>query len=731
VCLGSGGFGPSLREASAAPPRERAGSGKARRAADTKARDGDDARRTQRTVVVPTRARGPTSGSVRVTQAQLATTPRRTADDLLRLVPGLFVVQHGNQGKGPQLFLRGFDAAHGSDVEMRIDGVRINEPSNVHGHGYLDLGLIIPEVVDTVDVTKGSFVQDQGAFATAGSIDWRLGVREADRGTRVGYELGSTNRHRVFAIIAPRRPAFDRARRRSSAAGAASEASVSSVAREPTSAGTRSSSDFVAIEAVTDDGFGARRSARRVAAIGRTTLWSRASRDREQHLDLLVGAHGNTFDSPGTIRRDDVRADRFAWDGAYVQTSGGASLRGLVALRYRLRRGLLALESTAWASLRRLTIDENFTGFLVDPVYGDRTRQAHSAVSTGINDTVVVAVLPRMEWVSSFDVGVHVLSQSEARLDTSGGALGLNRDLQGVQVDAGPTTGIRWLPTRWFGLRAGVRGDVLVLRAADRALDRRGYGVGFMPSPRLAATFRPHETLRLDLAYGRGLRPPEARAVVGRPPFEQGDTADRYVGGAPRFTTTDALELGGAWFPIERLSLNVTGFATFLQRESVFDHVSGSNVELGATRRLGVEAGLSGQPAPWLDMSVDFAFSDARFVRSGAFVPGAPRTYVQSRITIVHPAGLRVGVRWAVLGPRPLAFGAVADAWTNLSASVGWRWTHAQLDLAADNLLGLRYGEGEYAFASIWGTGPDSRLPARHFVAGLPFTLRGSFTVFF
>jgi iron complex outermembrane receptor protein len=696
-----GGVELTVRDVAAAPPQDGASRKGSRRGAaassETPATD-DETRRSRRTVVVPTRARGPTSGSVRVTNPQLATTPRRTADDLLRLVPGLFVVQHGNQGKGPQLFLRGFDAAHGSDVEMRIDGIRINEPSNVHGHGYLDTGLLIPEVVDTIDVTKGSFVQEQGAFATAGSVDWRLGVRGAERGTRLGYELGSTNRHRLVAVVAPT---------------------------------DRPTGDFVAFEAVSDDGFGARRSAQRLAALGRTTLWSRSGRDGEQRLDLLMGAHGARFDSSGTVRRDDVRADRIAWDGAYVDTSGGASLRGLLALRYRLRRGAVAFESTAWASLRRLTIDENFTGFLIDPTFGDRTRQAHSSFSTGVNDTVVVAVLPRMEWVSGLDVGVHVLSQSEARLDTQGASLGLNRDLSGLQVDVSPTTGIRWLPTSWFGLRAGVRGDVLVLRASDRALDRRGTGAGFMPSPRVAATFRPHTTLRLDLAYGRGLRPPEARAVVGRPALAEGETSDRYLGGAPRFTTTDALEVGGAWFPIERLTLNVTGFATFLQRESVFDHVSGSNVELGATRRLGVEAGVSGQPVPWLDMGVDFAFSDARFVRSGVFVPGAPRTYVQTRITIVHPAGLRVGMRWAVLGPRPLAFGAVADAWTNLSASIGWRWTHAQLDLAGDNLLGLRYAEGEYAFASIWGRGPDSQLPARHVVAGLPFTVRASFTVFF
>lgn len=72
---------------------------------------------------------------------------RHTGDYLLRLVPGLYLSAHGAEGKGQQIFLRGFDAVHGADLEVRVAGVPINEMSNVHGQGYVDLGLVIPEVV--------------------------------------------------------------------------------------------------------------------------------------------------------------------------------------------------------------------------------------------------------------------------------------------------------------------------------------------------------------------------------------------------------------------------------------------------------------------------------------------------------------------------------------------------------------------------------------------------------
>ncbi|RZL01090.1 MAG: TonB-dependent receptor, partial [Hymenobacter sp.] len=39
--------------------------------------------------------------------------PLNSAQDLLRLVPGLFIAQHAGGGKAEQIFVRGFDADHG------------------------------------------------------------------------------------------------------------------------------------------------------------------------------------------------------------------------------------------------------------------------------------------------------------------------------------------------------------------------------------------------------------------------------------------------------------------------------------------------------------------------------------------------------------------------------------------------------------------------------------------
>src|SRR5271169_242941 len=94
-----------------------------------------------------------------------------TPEDILRVVPGLVIAQHQGGGKADQLFLRGFDADHGTDVALYIDGVPINLPSNGHGQGYADLHFLIPETVDRVQVTKGPYFVETGDFDTAGAVN--------------------------------------------------------------------------------------------------------------------------------------------------------------------------------------------------------------------------------------------------------------------------------------------------------------------------------------------------------------------------------------------------------------------------------------------------------------------------------------------------------------------------------------------------------------------------------
>ena len=57
------------------------------------------------------------AGDITVSGEEIDRIHPSSADEVLRLVPGVKIVQHGSEGKGHQLLLRGFDAAHGSDVE--------------------------------------------------------------------------------------------------------------------------------------------------------------------------------------------------------------------------------------------------------------------------------------------------------------------------------------------------------------------------------------------------------------------------------------------------------------------------------------------------------------------------------------------------------------------------------------------------------------------------------------
>lgn len=89
--------------------------------------------------------------------------------ELLEAVPGMIAAQHSGSGKANQYFLRGFNLDHGSDFTTYIDGVQMNLRTHGHGHGYLDLNGLIPEVVEREDYRKGPYRADGGDFALAGA----------------------------------------------------------------------------------------------------------------------------------------------------------------------------------------------------------------------------------------------------------------------------------------------------------------------------------------------------------------------------------------------------------------------------------------------------------------------------------------------------------------------------------------------------------------------------------
>src|SRR6202142_2939471 len=131
----------------------------------------------------------------------LALVPHANASDLLKLAPGILLTNEGGEGHAEQVFLRGFDAREGQDIEFTVGGVPINESGNLHGNGYADTHFIIPELVERLRVVEGPFDPRQGNYAVAGSADYELGL--ALRGLTAKYTTGSFNTQRALLTWGP------------------------------------------------------------------------------------------------------------------------------------------------------------------------------------------------------------------------------------------------------------------------------------------------------------------------------------------------------------------------------------------------------------------------------------------------------------------------------------------------------------------------------------------------
>lgn len=639
------------------------------------------------------------TASQRVIDArELSVAPRRrSADDLLRLVPGVLLSQHGAEGKGQQIFLRGFDAAHGTDVEVLVAGIPINELSNIHGQGYLDLNFIIPEVVRQISVNKGPFLIQQGNFANAGTIRFELGVDKEARGTRVGYELGSTIRHRGLVLHAPKNLGKD---------------------------------SFLALEAMHDQGFAPGRQARRVTSLNQIRLVDSPSFGT---LDLLGAGYYAKFGSPGALAARDVAAGSVPFDGAYQTDGGGTSLRALTSLRHQVAFDHGRLEQRVYGQFRHFDIVENFTGYLQDPVRGDRRAQMHRFFSAGYQIEYTRSLLETLTLIVGGAWQGDSIAQSDSRVDAGHAVIERNWDLGVGQHQANARAGLRWRPTKWLTLEGGARGDLFAYDVIDHLNDgdRRRRVLG-RASPRLLAAFRVGERWSLFSAYGRGVRAPEARSILAGVTTPSDVTLDRYKGGTGRVYPSDSVEVGARFTGKRPVTVGLAALGTWIDRELVFDHVSAVNLELNKTRRLGVELDIAVRPRKWIELRQDLTLVHARFVGSGAAVPGAPPLLSATSLTLVHPSGLRAGARLQVLGARPLPHGARAAAYALLDLSVGYRRGPLQLDLQVDNATNVRWKEGEYHYASHWDLGdPRSTVPALHFIAGPPLAVRLATTLHF
>lgn len=684
-----------------------------------------------------------------VSVGALRVIPRQSAADLLTLAPGILLTNEGGTGHAQRVFLRGFDAREGQDIEFTVGGVPINEVATAHGQGYADTNFILPELVEGLRIIEGPFDPHQGDFAVAGSAEYQLGVGDDGRGLRVSYRGGSWNSHRLLMLWAP----------------------VSS-----TGYGLGNSGTFGAVELAQSDGFGPNRFSQRATGTAQYELrFGETGR-----LRILAMTYAARFQSAGVVREDDYESGRKGFFDTYDSRQGGDSQRHSLSGEILGRVGPVFLTQQVFVTLRELRIRENFTGFISDPqLYsqanrgedpqrGDLLDQHTNELTVGARgslrlQTPIRGLLQRIE--AGYYARYDRTDATQQRLrDPSRGGTGNTPYRTDFSFAAGEADIAGYLDTelhitRYVTLRGGVRGDFFVFDVQNRcavqnvamngapldaecySIDRYGYrapterstATGLAIQPRATLQVEPLRGLVFSGSYGHGARSAD--------PLYLGDGND-----AP-FASIRAAE-GGALFhrtfgtgfgPLEA-NLRGAFFYTHVAGDLVFNQTVGRNTLAGGTTRIG--ALFAGRvTTPFLDAAVHVTWARATFDDDGLLVPYVPELVLRADLaahgTVPRlridgaPVVATAGIGLTYVAPRPLPLSEHGDAYVLLDLSARLRWRFVEAGLSIENLLDRRYRLSEFNYVSDFRSQAfPTQVASRHFVAGAPLGIFGTVTLY-
>ena len=635
----------------------------------------------------------PEAATFRVRPQATTTARAQSVEDLLRDAPGIFLLRHASEGKGAQYFVRGFDAQHGTDLELTLDGVPLNLDSHIHGHGYIDLSWLPKDALAEFQYRGGSYDLRQGPFATGGSLELRL--------------PSSAHSHRFEVALSGN----SQARASLSIVTQSQHAQLSQL----------SVSEFSLANSWAEARFGTR-----VATLHRLQ-WGGV--DGKPAQSLIVAAGHTRFEVPTFLRRNDVREG--LWRGhSYLHDLSGLTTSGRAQwkLSHRIRASL-QLETQAAFSVHQFRYDENATGYLLSPD-GDTRVQEESRQSLYLSTALRQRIGRdhRLQWL----VGTQITHASQSIRMREPERDGVPTPIQDTDFWLPHLfTGVEWQAffADWLQSQLSLRADVWHLSPYEATLDRRFSSTVGALSPRLKLRARLHDDWALTLAAGFGQRPSEVRAVIQANDRTNVGTEDdsyqreRFGNGRARLTTSRSADIGVHW-EREQLRAQVALFGIWLSNESFYDHVAGLTYLLNPTRRLGVEADLTWSPLAALQLGGKFSAVHARFIDSGAPVAGAPTLFSSFFLGARHADILEAEVTGRVVGERVLRYDARAGAYVLLDASFSVRpkpWL--SLTASVENVLNAVVEEALYNFPSRWQPeAPASQLPRLHTLYGSPRT---------
>jgi len=99
-----------------------------------------------------------------VTEEDFRTYHYATVDEALRNLPGVEIRRSGSLGKTSSISIRG---ANSNQVQVLVDGVRVKSPTL----GQVDLSDLSPDLIDRIEIIRGSQSTLYGADAMGGVVN--------------------------------------------------------------------------------------------------------------------------------------------------------------------------------------------------------------------------------------------------------------------------------------------------------------------------------------------------------------------------------------------------------------------------------------------------------------------------------------------------------------------------------------------------------------------------------
>jgi outer membrane receptor protein involved in Fe transport len=623
------------------------------------------------------------------------------SQEVLRLVPGLFIGQHQGGGKAEQIFLRGFDCDHGTDISVNMDNMPVNMVSHAHGQGYADSHFIIPEIIGTVSFKKGPYYVEKGDFCTSGFVDFH--TANSIPYNTVKIETGMFNTYRLLGMFNM----------------------LGEKARD------NQQSWYTAAEyRYTDSYFDNPQHFNRLNFF--TKYSGRISRNT--WLSFSASTMYSKWNASGQIPDRAVSEGIIGFYGALDPNEGGITSRTNANAQTitTLHNGDV-VKNQIYYSNYRFDLHTDFTFFLVDSVNGDEIRQKESRNMFGYKGSYEHAGYIGSARLSS-EAGIQFRGDATNHSElshTKDRYILLNHIKLGNITEFSTSAYFNetiQLSDR-FSINAGLRFDQFNYGydnklASDTLYPETGLFTANDHSlnPKLSFYYNQNNNLQFYLSLGKGFHSNDARSVVA----VKGDFSLPAAYGA---------DLGTVFKPVNNLIINAALWYITLDEENVYGGDGGSVEFSGKTKRVGFDFSARYQPMKYLFLDLDLNYAHGRSAEDAKgqnYIPLAPVWTSTGGITYSRPTGFNGSLRYRYMGDRPANanYSLTAVGYFVTDFVLNYTKKNYEVGLTINNVFNTKWKETQFDTVTRL-KGEFAPVDEVCFTPGTPLAARLSFSVFF